>query len=141
MVYVRFGAFQRSAIFCLTLSILGSGIAQAAEGCLTNVEARKLWATEHLYWHTNAHCWDNLDSKTWKMRSPFKLNSDGYAFSTITNAPSAGLLYINGTNAWFEMTLWIWMRSFEKLWYEEMAELNGLILPEMREFGFVRSFD
>src|SRR5262245_60678364 len=31
--------------------------------CLTHSEARAKWPKEHLYWHTEHHCWDN--SRTW----------------------------------------------------------------------------
>jgi hypothetical protein len=37
-----------------------------AKPCLTKVEARQLYKTDHIYWHTSAHCWDDqaLGSKS-----------------------------------------------------------------------------
>lgn len=32
----------------------------AADPCLTRAEARHKFGDVHLYWHTEAHCWDNV---------------------------------------------------------------------------------
>jgi hypothetical protein len=33
-----------------------------AKPCLTKLEARQIYRTDHLYWHTSAHCWDDQAS-------------------------------------------------------------------------------
>jgi len=33
-----------------------------AKPCLTKAEARQLYKTDHIYWHTSAHCWDDQAS-------------------------------------------------------------------------------
>jgi hypothetical protein len=44
-----------AAIVGLSLLLIAA-TAAAAKPCLTNEQARKLWPSEWLYWHTERHC-------------------------------------------------------------------------------------
>ena len=48
-----------AAIVGLSL-VLIAATAAAAKPCLTKEQARKLWPSEWLYWHTERHCWDRI---------------------------------------------------------------------------------
>jgi hypothetical protein len=41
---------------------------QASAQCLTKSQARAIYKTSHLYWHTAAHCWDDNSSRSRKYR-------------------------------------------------------------------------
>jgi hypothetical protein len=46
---------------CVLLALLLTASAQA-KPCLTQTEARQLYKTDRIYWHTAAHCWDDQAS-------------------------------------------------------------------------------
>ena len=48
-----------AAIVGLSLLLIAA-TAAAAKPCLTKEQARKLWPSEWLYWHTERHCWDRI---------------------------------------------------------------------------------
>jgi len=60
-----------AAIVGLSLLLIAA-TAAAAKPCLTKEQARKLWPSEWLYWHTERHCWDRIKgtSGTYDERQP-----------------------------------------------------------------------
>jgi hypothetical protein len=112
----------------VAFSLLGGlNIGNAAEGCLTNAGARKIWPRQHLYWHTGAHCWDASTRIEWKARVSRKALPDGYAWSR----PAV---------PWIETHSWIWGQSFDNNWHEEILDLDQLTPPEVRQFGLFAAF-
>jgi hypothetical protein len=61
-----------AAVVASLLLLLTAVTAATAKPCLTKEEARKLWPTEWLYWHTERHCWDRIKrtSGTYEERQP-----------------------------------------------------------------------
>ena len=45
-------------IFSICIALLVAIALAHGADCLTKSEARKHWTTQHLYWHTENHCWD-----------------------------------------------------------------------------------
>ena len=64
-------AHRYSQIVGLSLLLIAA-TAAAAKPCLTKEQARKLWPSEWLYWHTERHCWDRIKgtSGTYDERQP-----------------------------------------------------------------------
>ena len=60
-----------AAIVGLSLLLIAATAAEA-KPCLTKEQARKLWPSEWLYWHTERHCWDRIKgtSATYDERQP-----------------------------------------------------------------------
>ena len=47
----------------MLLALLLTTSAQA-KPCLTKTEARQLYKTDRIYWHTTAHCWDDQAARS-----------------------------------------------------------------------------
>jgi hypothetical protein len=120
-------ASLRLSFGLLALSILcGPSAGHAAQGCLTNAEARKIWPRQHLYWHTGARCWDASSPAERKARSPQR--------------PPAGFALSYPPIPWMETLGWMWGQSFDTKWHEELSDVNQLTPPEVRQFGLFSAF-
>jgi hypothetical protein len=109
------------------LALLLATSAQA-KPCLTKAEARHLYKTDRIYWHTTAHCWDDqgVGSKSEdepnvmaatedttfsavvkpqiEIAFPSLVKADG-----ISSAQWTGPLYVNWFSPWPMLTHpWIW---------------------------------
>jgi hypothetical protein len=126
MRVIMSAASLRLSFSLLAFSLLPS-TGTAAEGCLTNAEARKIWPRQHLYWHTQAHCWDTSTRAEWKAKASHKASPVGFAWSR----PAV---------PWIETLSWMWGQSFEKNWHEEVSDLDQLTPPVVRQFGFFAAF-
>jgi len=69
--HARCRLLSSAAIVGLSLLLIAA-TAAAAKPCLTKEQARKLWPSEWLYWHTERHCWDRIKgtSGTYDERQP-----------------------------------------------------------------------
>jgi len=69
--HARCRLLSSAAIVGLSLLLIAATTA-AAKPCLTKEQARKLWPSEWLYWHTERHCWDRIKgtSGTYDERQP-----------------------------------------------------------------------
>jgi hypothetical protein len=65
-------SYQSGAAAMVASFLLMAVTAATAKPCLTKEEAKKQWPNEHLYWHTERHCWDRTKgtSGTYKERQP-----------------------------------------------------------------------
>lgn len=52
----RRGLITPLPLIIIAISLSTTGLANP---CLTHSEARQRWPDAHLYWHTDARCWDN----------------------------------------------------------------------------------
>jgi hypothetical protein len=116
----------RLSLGLLAFALL-DGTGEAAEGCLTNAEARKIWPREHLYWHTSARCWDATPSAEWRAKSSRQALPDGYAWAR----PAI---------PWIETHRWLRGQSFDDKWHEKISDLDQLTPPAVRQFEFFAVF-
>ena len=70
MDYYR-ATLRRTAVIAFFLLLLPT-LAQASPDCMTKSQARALYKTAHLYWHTENHCWDNRAHRRIKADPPPK---------------------------------------------------------------------
>jgi len=77
-----------AAIVGLSLLLIAA-TAAAAKPCLTKEQARKLWPSEWLYWHTERHCWDRIKgtSGTYDERQPEPPPSSQLQAADVIHAP------------------------------------------------------
>ena len=74
-------AFQRSA---------------QAEQCQTKQEAKRAFPNAHLYWHTSAHCWDNVPTEAFNERKRLRLYHEAVAMPqpiALEQVPAATTIY------------------------------------------------
>src|ERR1700737_3423059 len=103
---------------------LSTSNATAVLDCLTNDEARKIWPRAHLYWHTEARCWDASTQAEYRARMQNNAIRDDSAFGLAhaTQASTFGaqlgeaLLSDIGAISWWPT----FGQSFETKWDEEM---------------------
>jgi hypothetical protein len=68
----RLGVFLASSMLMAT-AVLNLALppfqrSAHAEQCRTKLEAERAFPTAHLYWHTSAHCWDNVPTDAFNVR-------------------------------------------------------------------------
>jgi hypothetical protein len=127
----------------LMAMLLGLACNTAAASCLTKPEARKLWPREHIYWHTEAHCWDASRRSEHNARThpvaasavrPPELAADNPSPSppprVVDKVQPPPIVALSGEEpppyAWLDALSWlpILWHSFESKWDEEVGQLG-----------------
>jgi hypothetical protein len=133
-------------VLCAVPLALASNGAEA--GCLSKSEARKLWPRAHLYWHTEAHCWDASRKSEPSRKSQATAESnqgveDGKPPGVAARKPPAPpIVALSGDEpppyAWLDALSWLPMswQSFESKWDEEIGQLSQP--PLNHRFGISR---